>query len=1101
MKSGQRQSLWVLVGLLLSIGSAQSAFADDTELFIAKADPSITGAQANIMFIVDTSGSMRNDVVTQVPWDPNTTFTGCYDPAAIYWSTTPGKPGCGSDNYFWADKLHCDAAQNLLDSVGQYHDEFAAWRGGTANRWVQLRANRKNRQVECQDDAGVHGENAGDPEVYAADTQQWIVGPASAQITWNNDYYVWSGNWLNWDDTGGTVTKDRIDVVKEVATNLLNNISGVNVGLMRFNRNEVASESGGPILHAMEDIATARGPMLTKIDNLPASGWTPLSETLYEANQYWDGRGVLWGNVGPDMSVAESRVGGVMSSNTYEDPVEFACQKNYQILLTDGAPTRDTDSENAIEALPQFNTIIGSDCDGSGSGSCLDDLAEYMYRHDLEPTQQGLQNVTTYTIGFTVDLPLLASTASRGGGEYKLADDAGSLTVALTEIVQSILDDATTFTAPSVPVNAFNRTQNLNDVFVSVFQPTGHRHWLGNLKKYRLVGGELVGQDGAPAVDPNKGFFSDTAFSYWSGAPDGDRVSEGGAAHEQPGPVSRALYTNFSVGALNAASNNVAKTNGLLSPAVLGVPDPSDTATRDVVIDHMRGLDVNDEDDDGDTTDQRNVMGDPLHVRPVTVIYGGTFASPDATVFVSTNDGYFHAIDAATGVEKWAFIPTRLLDNMYELYTDPVAGNKDYGLDGNIAAAILNNDFVPGITGAEKVIVVFGMRRGGDSVFALDVTNPNSPVFLWEKDSSDGDFDTLGQTWSDATIAKMNVGGGIKHVAIFGGGYDAGQDNPGYREDSIGNDLYIVDLETGDMLWRASDDLNGMNFDMDHSFPARVTAIDLTGDGLINRMYAGDMGGRLWRFDVINGNSASNLVEGGVIATLGAADMDTPTAADVRRFYAAPDVVAVLSEDTQQDSYLAINLGSGHRAHPLDTQTEDWFFSVRDYVPFDVMDTDDYPDQPVVFNDLVDITNDASPTLTPNAPGWRLALVQDSGEKVVTESFTFQGTVFFTSFSPGGAADSCSAGFGTNRLYRVNVTDGSPEPHPDDMPEPPDDPEPEDRIEELNQGGIAPGPVFFFTARQAGDPSDPDFCVGVECEGSGITNDYTRTYWFQDETQ
>lgn len=1097
MKLGHTRSFWVLAGMLLSIGSAQTAFADDTELFIAEADPSITGAQANILFIIDTSGSMNNTVLTQVAWDPNQTFTGCYDPDAIYWSTTNNTPGCGSDNYFWKANFHCDASASLLDSVGQYKDEFAAWRGGSHDRWVQLRDNRKSRKVECQDDAGVHGENTGDAEVYAADGAQWIVGPSTAQITWNNDYFIYDGNWLNWDGQGGTVSSTRLEIVKQVASNLLWSISGVNVGLMRFNRNEVSNDSGGPVLHAMEDIETARPAMLSKIDNLPASGWTPLSETLYEANQYWDGRDVVWGNVGPAVSVDESRTSP--GGPTYQDPVEFACQKNYQILLTDGAPTRDTDSENAIEALPEFDTIIGNDCDGSGSGSCLDDLAGYMYRHDLEPTQSGLQNVTTYTIGFTVDLDLLEDTAQSGGGEYKLADDAGSLTVALTEIVQSILDDATTFSAPSVPVNAFNRTQNLNDVFVSVFQPSGHRHWLGNLKKYALDNGKLVGQDGAPAIDPTRGFFSDTAHSFWSTAPDGDRVPEGGAAHEQPAPGGRNMFTNFSTGALSAAANAISTNNGLLTPAILGVPDPADTATRDEVIDHMRGVDLHDEDDDGDITDTRYVMGDPLHVRPVTVIYGGTEESPDSTVFVSSNDGFMHAIDAATGAEKWAFVPTRLLDHMFALYTDPVVTNKVYGLDGEIAATIVNNDFVPGISGSEQVILLFGMRRGGDSLFALDVTNPDAPIFLWEKSSADGDYATLGQTWSRPAIGKVNIGGTVSDVAIIGGGYDAGQDNPGYRTDSVGNDIYIVDLATGDKLWSASSYLTDMNFDMEHSIPAPVKAADLTGDGMINRMYVGDMGGRLWRFDILNGNSAADLVEGGVIATLGAADMGAPTAADIRRFYASPDIVAVLSEDPAQDSYLSVNIGSGHRAHPLDSATEDWFFSVRDYAPFDVVLTADYSATPLIFDDLIDITNDANPVLDPNETGWRLKLEQDPGEKVVTESFTFQGTVFFTSFAPSSGSDACSAGFGKNRLYRVNVTDGSPEPHPDDMPNPEDPLVPDDRFKELMQGGIAPGPVFFFTYKD--DDTSPDVYVGVEGDSSGIGNIYTRTYWFQDETQ
>ena len=51
----------------------------------------------------------------------------------------------------------------------------------------------------------------------------------------------------------------------------------------------------------------------------------------------------------------------------------------------------------------------------------------------------------------------------------------------------------TTFVAPAVAVNAFNRTQNLNQMFVSVFAPSPKKHWPGNLKKYQLWNGEIVG--------------------------------------------------------------------------------------------------------------------------------------------------------------------------------------------------------------------------------------------------------------------------------------------------------------------------------------------------------------------------------------------------------------------------------------------------------------------------------------------------------------------------------------------------------------------------------------------------------------------------------
>ena len=90
-----------------------------------------------------------------------------------------------------------------------------------------------------------------------------------------------------------------------------------NVGLMRFNNSE-----GGPVVYAMEDIATGRTNMTTAINALPASGWTPLSETLYEAGQYYAGRKVDYGNQqGPPNSVSSSRDPG--NASVYNSPLEI----------------------------------------------------------------------------------------------------------------------------------------------------------------------------------------------------------------------------------------------------------------------------------------------------------------------------------------------------------------------------------------------------------------------------------------------------------------------------------------------------------------------------------------------------------------------------------------------------------------------------------------------------------------------------------------------------------------------------------------------------------------------------------------------------------
>ncbi len=667
----------------------------------------------------------------------------------------------------------------------------------------------------------------------------------------------------------------------------------------------------------------------------------------------------------------------------------------------------------------------------------------------------------------------------------------------------------TTFTAPAVPVNAFNRTQNLQDVYVSVFEPSGHAHWPGNMKKYRLEGGELVGQDGLGAVNPATGFFWNAngrqAYSYWSDAPDGDRVRDGGAANELPVYTGRSLYTN-TTGTQNVLltlpSNALSANNPNLTPADLGVPS-NDTIEMAKVVSWTQGLDVwAVEENPSAPLQMRSAMGDPLHVRPVAVIYGGTEAAPDMVVYTATNDGILHAIDADDGSELWGYVPDRLLERLYELYQDPLVANKRYGLDGDIRPYIQNNDYLPGINGQEKVFLVFGMRRGGDGLFAMEVTDRNNPRLAWEVNSNTPGLAGLGQTWSTPAVTRVNIGGTTKDVVIIGGGYDTGQDNPGYRTDNVGNAIYMLDLETGAVLWSAGKDsshnlrLDGNNgtAPMEHSIPAPVRVLDLTGDGLADRMYVGDMGGRLWRFDIVNGESGNDLVEGGLLATLGAADMSGPTIADVRRFYASPDVVSVLNSE---GSYLAINIGSGYRASPLSSSTSDEFYSVRDFKFFGPIMRDEYG-PPVTRDELVNVTTwsgNAYPVLLPSDKGWRITMVESPGEKILTESIAFNGTVFFTSFAPGNPDNVCETSAGTNRVYRVSVEDGRPKPTDD--PWDPEDPyQPDDRIKKLKQGGIAPETILLFPGDE-----EPTACAGVECFDPGFNDSATRTYWFQDETQ
>ena len=241
--------------------------------------------------------------------------------------------------------------------------------------------------------------------------------------------------------------------------------------------------------------------------------------------------------------------------------------------------------------------------------------------------------------------------------------------------------------------------------------------------------------------------------------------------------------------------------------------------------------------------------------------------------------------------------------------------------------------------------ILFGMRRGGYTYRMLNVTDRNNPVLVWERALNEG-----GQSWSAPVVTRMDITGSgqseLKAVVVLGGGYDGVHDTPAFNPtpDGVGAGIHVLDLATGATLWRAGHTSTAADLqlpNMTRSIPTRIKVVDINGDGFADRMYASDLGGQLWRFDIQNGNAAGSLVAGGVIAQLGAEGLATPGPADTRRFYNSPDI-AIFSDTSQNRRFISVSIGSGYRAHPLDLSAADRFFSLRDSNVFNSLTQAEY---------------------------------------------------------------------------------------------------------------------------------------------------------------
>ena len=163
------------------------AGADEAEIFVGTGN-TVSNERPNILFIIDTSGSMDTNVVTQVPFNPATDWPGSCADDRVYFrqgSNSSNPPACNDNNSVPLAAFKCNAALTNMALAGYYvADRAAQWR---TNRWRGINGSTGNSVwVECRTDAGVHGNGVSTSALWAADGNN---GPWSANcgqaIAWN----------------------------------------------------------------------------------------------------------------------------------------------------------------------------------------------------------------------------------------------------------------------------------------------------------------------------------------------------------------------------------------------------------------------------------------------------------------------------------------------------------------------------------------------------------------------------------------------------------------------------------------------------------------------------------------------------------------------------------------------------------------------------------------------------------------------------------------------------------------------------------------------------------------------------------------------------
>lgn len=567
-------------------------------------------------------------------------------------------------------------------------------------------------------------------------------------------------------------------------------------------------------------------------------------------------------------------------------PVTLACQKNFGMLFTDGfsnAPTAGDGIQGVYgnvdqnQDSPYADSYAGSLADAvmsayinplrSGAGfpsgqvspqrgcptsgtypggplDCNRDLHMNFYAVTLgtrgllfnsDTTLDPYANPPTWPTTFPARHPSavddLWHATINGRGQLLNARSPQEIATKLQAVLSSITSQTSTAAAASVNGSRINAGSR-------VYQPRfDSSNWTGQILSY--------------SVTPSTGELS----------PPSNLASV-------PTASNRNIYTRntarqpveFTWAALQSDTDRVA----LLDPN-------RDAAEAERMLNYLRGDSTNEVSSDGrrgkyrrrvERNDTPNKLGDivgsaPLYIAAPPFRYRDSLESAPYSAFAATNrnrtpmiyvganDGMLHAFNASTGVEAFAYIPGAVFPKLRNLAA------QDYGHQFYVDGPPSMGDafFARNGRSAWRTVLAGGLNKGGQGVYAIDVTDPSSisasSMFLEFTDANDRD---LGFTYSQPQIAKFRDN---NWYLVFGNGYNSTFDDG--NASTTGNAvLFMIDLGSGvvrkiDTGVGNAQRPTGIAYDNGMSTPVLA---DMDGDGVVEAVYAGDLFGNMWKFDV-----------------------------------------------------------------------------------------------------------------------------------------------------------------------------------------------------------------------------------------------------------
>lgn len=849
--------------LLFSLIATSTAFAAPGDL---AERPLFLGhsVKSNIMLIADDSGSMgwrllrTKEAKTIYPSEKNSGDSYFIWDHLYYFKYGDLFPDYDLDGVFSHTYQDCDYGgsctsttdehtykvkkRNRLELCSGYNAlafnpsiEYSAWPGCPGADGCPLEATNyslRNHKYYLWNDDGDGKLQEG--ECSSSANAAKVVGEQNAATQEN--YRLWYSYY-----------RDRMMVSKKAMGEVVK-ASDQRVGFMTINDDNIAAE--------VTEMATASGDLPNK---------TALLKTIYNEEITWAGTKLRSGLKRAGEHFASSN-GPILKNDK-----GGSCQQNFAVLMTDGYwngttnPGVDNADRDGIKG-DKTNKDLIRQSDSDEYSNTLADVAMNYYLKDLStldnnvPTRPGIdensaQHLVTFGISFGVNGTLDAnptdpneefswpdpksSSAAKiddlrhaawvSRGQFLSAKDPDTLIESLKTAFEDIADR--TGTAASVTFNSASLDSG-SIIYVSQFSTSG---WYGDLLAYKVDGTSGAIEDtplwsaASILTDPANNNNQREVVTYNADSKKGVAFKQGQLSSLQVEDLKMAYDRNNS-----SNSGNFYTT----------------------AVDYMRGARNKEGRDFRQRNSRKGRLGDIINSSPVYVggavsnwppyieagygSYVGSVKNRKAIVYVGANDGMVHGFDAEDGSEVFAFVPHGIASTEEEggmHYLLDKDYNHRYYVDGTPSPA----DAYVG--GKWKTVLLGGLGAGGKSVYALDVTDPDSlkesnasDIVMWEFTSED-----MGYSFAQPKVAKMNDG---SWVAVVGNGYNNTSDGRAkifLLDITTGKVIKEFDTEIGSVSSGACDSCNGMS---------TVSPLDIDGNGTADYLYAGDVQGNVWVINV-----------------------------------------------------------------------------------------------------------------------------------------------------------------------------------------------------------------------------------------------------------